>query len=127
MCRAFDVVAVPKRKPQTAAYPLLLPERGAERFQQSMQPSEQELVVHFVRIESERPFNHWLCGRWMNRRGIDAYRPVMQESGGRTEDGLQLRQRNRGDRAERAKVQILEPLNDDRRRRARKTRKQHGR
>ena len=92
MCRALDVVAVPEEKPQTPTHPLLLPKRGAKCLQQSIQPSEQERIVHFVRIEGESPLNHRLCSRRMNRRRIDAQRPVLQESGGRAEDGLQLRQ-----------------------------------
>ena len=112
MCRALDVVAVPEEKPQTPTHPLLLPKRGAECLQQSIQPSEQERIVHFVRIERESPFNHRLCSRRMNRRRIDAQRPVLQERGGRAEDGLQLRQRDRGDRTECTKVQILKSLDD---------------
>jgi len=109
---ALDVVAVPEEKPQTSTHPLLPSKRGAERLQQSIQPSEQERIVHFVGIERERPFNHRLCSRRVNRRRIDAQRPVVQKNGGRAEDGFQLRQRDRGDRTECAKIQILQSLDD---------------
>ena len=90
----FDVVAVPDREPQTPTNPLLLPEDGAESFQQPIQPPEEERIVYFVRSEGEDPFDHRLCGGVMNRRRIDAPRPIMQKRGGRAEHGFQLCERN---------------------------------
>jgi hypothetical protein len=46
----------------------------------------------------------------MYRGRINSLSPIVQQIGGRAKDGLQVRQRNSGNRAEGEEVQILQSL-----------------
>lgn len=89
---AFDMVAVAERQRQAPADTPLLPEYGADPFDQPGQPSQYELIVDFVRIESERLFDQRLVDRWTDRRMVNPQGPVMQHSGGCPEHRFELDQ-----------------------------------
>ncbi len=61
---AFDMVAVAERQRQAPADTPLLPQYGADLFDQPGQPSQYELIVDFVRIEGERLFDQRLFDQW---------------------------------------------------------------
>jgi hypothetical protein len=64
---SLNVIAVADRETEKAADPLLVAKSSAHPFQQTVQPSKEEVIVHFIGIEREGPFDHRLCGRRADR------------------------------------------------------------
>jgi hypothetical protein len=104
------MVAVSNRQRNEPADTLLLSKRGAQLLQQSVQPTQHELIIDFIWIQAKGTFERGLCDRWMYWGRIDSLSPIVQQIGGHAEDGLQVCQRNNGNRAECEEVQILQSL-----------------
>jgi hypothetical protein len=76
--RSFDVIAVSNGQREAPADSPLLPQRGTDLFDQTGEPSHNDMVIDFVRIERERLFDRRLFDGRTNGRVIDAQGPIMQ-------------------------------------------------
>ena len=92
LSHAFGMVAVAERQRQAPAHTPLLPEPGADPFEQMGQSSQNEVIVDFVRIEGERLFDLRLFDRWPDGRVVNTHGPVMQHDGRGSEHRFQLDQ-----------------------------------